>query len=273
VAGVDSAKGHVLTGSGPGTFQLDWLPRAHIYGYITNAHNLYVETYTELGLIGLLLLALFILGVLGASIWAVITSRDHDRTRAAGVAAALLAFFVGAAFDWLWQVPVLVSIVLLLTATVVTPVNRTSAAASSEPRQRRWRLGPQRLAGVAAALIGLAGLVAIAYPLSDNSQIADSQTAVNVGNDAAALKDARNAVSIEPGSAEAQIQLALVLEQEHDFRAALVSAERAVRDENQNWTNWLTLSRLEAENGNAAASVRAYGRARSLNPESSLFNT
>ena len=64
-----------------------------------------------------------------------------------------------------------------------------------------------------------------------------------------------------------------MLEQQRAFKPALTAATRAVRDEAQNWTNWLTLSRIEAENGNAKASVRAYERAKSLNPESALFHT
>ena len=272
VAGVNSAKGHELIGSGPGTFQLDWLPRAHIDSYVTNAHNLYVETYAELGFVGLALLALFILGVLIACGSAVVRSRDLDRTRAAGITAAVVAFFVGAAFDWLWQVPVLVAIVLLLVASVLAP-QAPVIVSRAQKRSRLRGVSPRRIAGVTATLVGLAALLAVAYPLSANTAIANSQSAVNVGNRVVALKDARSAVSIEPDSAEAQIQLALVLEQQRAFKPALTAATRAVRDEAQNWTNWLTLSRIEAENGNAKASVRAYERAKSLNPESALFHT
>jgi hypothetical protein len=272
VAGVDSGKSHVLIGSGPGTFQLDWLPRAHIYSYVTNAHSLYVETYTELGLVGVVLLALFILSVLAACLWAVIISRDHDRTRAAAITAAIAAFFAGAAFDWLWQVPVLVAIILLLSAAILTPALRTRPRTPAAPARSR-RFTPRRLAGVAATFAGLAALAAVAFPLSVNTEISNSQSAVRVGDQTAALKDAREAVKLESGSAEAQIQLALVLERGRDFSGALSAARHATVDESQNWTNWLTLSRIEAENGNAAASVRAYEKARSLNPESSLFQS
>jgi hypothetical protein len=272
VAGANSASSHKLIGSGPGTFQLDWLPRAHIYSYVTNAHNLYVETYAELGFVGLALLALFVIGALAACVLAVIKSNDHDRTRAAGITAAVFAFFVGATFDWLWQVPVLVAIVLLLLSSTLVPGTRGLTAQT----RRSFSLGglkPRRLAGIATTILGLAALLAVAYPLSANTAIANSQTAANVGDQVVALKDARAAVGIEPDSAEAQIQLALELEEQHDFKGALTSAKTAVQDESQNWTNWLTLSRIEAENGDAKASVRAYERARSLNPESTLFRT
>src|SRR5205085_12564926 len=61
-----SSDGHLLDGSGPGSFQLVWLPRASLPGYVTNAHSLYVETLAELGVVGLGLLAAFLVLVLGA---------------------------------------------------------------------------------------------------------------------------------------------------------------------------------------------------------------
>ncbi len=45
--------GHWLKGFGPGTFQLVWLPRAHVVSYVRNAHSLYIETLTDAGIIGL----------------------------------------------------------------------------------------------------------------------------------------------------------------------------------------------------------------------------
>ncbi|MGH2842849.1 MAG: O-antigen ligase family protein, partial [Solirubrobacteraceae bacterium] len=127
-AGVDSARAHPLTGSGPGTFQLDWLPRAHIDAYVTNAHSLYVETYAELGLIGLALLVAFLLAALTLLVRQVIASDGVERTRAAAVAAALCAFAVGSASDWFWQMPVIpVAILLLLGACLVAPAGAANA--------------------------------------------------------------------------------------------------------------------------------------------------
>ena len=52
---------------------------------------------------------------------------------------------------------------------------------------------------------------------------------------------------------------------------ALAAAKHATRDEPQNWSDWLVVSRLQAESGHPAAAIAAYRRARSLNPRSSLF--
>jgi hypothetical protein len=47
VAALHATRGHILGGSGPGTFQLLWLPRAPFQSYVVNAHSLYVETLAD----------------------------------------------------------------------------------------------------------------------------------------------------------------------------------------------------------------------------------
>jgi hypothetical protein len=262
VAGVDSAKSHVLTGSGPGTYQLDWLPRASIPSYVTNAHSLFVETYSELGLVGLVLLVAFLAGALAALIRVVVRSTYEDRTRAAAIAAALVAFIAGAALDWLWQMPVLPAAVMLLVAAALAP-----ASGHQVTKARRAGLPTQ----LSAVLVGLACLLAIAYPLATNSAVANSQSAADIGNLPLALTDAQSAVNLEPGSGQAQQQLALVYEADHNYPAAAAAARHSVVDEPQNWENWFVLFRVQAENGNAHAALVSYLKAKSLNPQSSIF--
>ncbi|MGO9902919.1 MAG: O-antigen ligase family protein [Solirubrobacteraceae bacterium] len=266
-AAVDSTQGHVLGGSGPGTFQLLWLPRAPFESYVVNAHSLYVETLAEAGVVGLALLIGFCVVVLAASIRLVVRSRWEERTRAAGVAAALVAFLVFAAFDWIWQMPVVPAVFLLLAAAVLAP----RATAGKKGTSAGRRLGALRLARLGAIALGVGSLLAIAFPLATSSALSQSQAAASAGNTVAALADAREAVRLEPGSASTQLQVALVLESGRDYPAAIAAADRAVSDEPQNWSNWLALSRLDAEAGHANASVSAYRQARLLNPRSSLF--
>jgi hypothetical protein len=265
VAAIDSAKPHVLTGSGPGTFQLDWLPRAPFTSYIINAHSLYVETYAELGLVGLVLLLAALLSLLAAAVRTVIRSNYEDRTRAAAIVAAMVAFMLGAAFDWLWQMPVLPAAILLLGGSVLAP--HRSRTNSGETVQGHSSLVTQ----VALALTGLACLVAIAYPLATNTDVVASQAAASADNIPLALADAESAVRLEPGSGAAQLQLALVYEADRDYGLAVNAAERAVSDERANWANWLILSRLQAEDGDPHGALVSYLRARSLNPRSTLF--
>ena len=275
VAAVKSAEQHVLTGSGPGTFQLDWLPRAPFQSYVVNAHSLYFETYAELGLIGLVLLVGFLVAALAAVARFVIRSQYEDRTRAAAIAAALAAFLVAAAFDWVWQMPVVPVAVLLPLGAALAPGRAASADAdlpgASAGEASAKRHGSGLVPQVALVVAGLVCLIAIAYPLASNNAVTSSQSAAAAGNTTAALSDAQSAVRLEPGSAANQLQLALVLESNHSYRQALVAVKRATSDEPDGWTNWLIQSRIQAENDNAHGSLVAYLKAKSLNPWSSLF--
>jgi tetratricopeptide (TPR) repeat protein len=172
---------------------------------------------------------------------------------------------------------VLPAIFFLLAGAIVAP-GRSSAGAR-EPADAAPRTGSAgrlpwsrtTLLRGAAALVGIVAIFAIVSPLATSTALSRSQTAAADGNVPAALADAREAVSLEPGTAAPQLQLALVLELAHAYPQALVAARQAVRDESQNWSNWLTLSRLEAESGHADAAVSAYLTAKRLNPQSPLF--
>lgn len=258
-AALDATSGHLLGGSGPGTYQLLWLPRAPYFSYVQNAHSLYIETLAEDGLVGLSLLAGFFLVVIGAAVRLVRRLAYEQRARAAGAAAALIAFCVAAASDWIWQVPVLPVAFILLATAVLLPDSRSTTA--TVPIALRLGL----------VATGIAALVAIAVPLATATALRSSQAAAAAGDSARALTDARQAARLEPGAASPQMQLALVLEMQGHARQALAPAIRATRDEPQNWSTWVIASRIEAETGHPGASLADYRRARSLNPHSPLF--
>lgn len=255
-----NSSGHLLGGSGPGSFQLVWLPRATVSSYVTNAHSLYVETLTETGAVGLVLLVAFLLVVVIAAATVAVRSEYEARTQAAGAVAAMVAFLVAAAVDWVWQLPILPIAFLLLASALLAPIRST--------RKTNQRLTPRLLLVVLSA----GCLAAIAVPLATTTEVRQSEAAATAGDPSVALVDARTAARLEPGATSAQIQEALVFELERDYPAALAAARRATRDESQNWSAWLTLSRIEAESGQVKPSIAAFERARSLNPRSPLFH-
>src|SRR5262249_41118423 len=85
-----------------------------------------------------------------------------------------------------------------------------------------------------------------------------------------ALRDARDAIRLEPGAASPRLQTAQVLEAQGDLAGAAASARRATVGEPSNWATWLVLSPIEAEAGNARAATATFELARSLNPLSPL---
>lgn len=278
--GIHAMPGHWLGGWGPGTFQLLWLPRAPFPGYVINAHSLYVETLTDVGLVGLALLVAFFLTVFGAVLHRAVRGGGVEaRGYVAAVAGATAAFMVSAAVDWIWQLPVLPVALLLLVAAVLAPA-RAAAPPGERPApesaglgaviRRRWRRWTLR-AGLLALAAG--ALVAIGVPLTATSDVRRSQADANAGNYAAALAKARSATHVEPGAASADLQVALVLELERRFTPAVNAARAATRDEPANWQTWLVRSRIEAEAGHPLLAVDFYRRARMLNPQSSIFRS
>lgn len=178
----------------------------------------------------------------------------------------LLAFLVSASFDWVWQLAVLPAAFLLLAAAVLAPASRPVWVRSGAMEAAPWRAGAGailRQVWLRAGLVvtSVACLAAIGIPLATVSAVRQSQAAVAAGNTSAALADARSAARLEPGAASAQLQVALVLELQRNFPAALAAARVATRDEPQNWSGWLVLSRLQAESGQVNASIASYGRA------------
>jgi hypothetical protein len=253
-----------LTGTGSGTFEYWW--NKHGSGSIVrDTHSLYLQTLGELGIIGLALLGGFVALVLVGSGRAILRAASRGRPQLAAALASCTAFFVTAAFDWMWQIPVLPVAMLLLAGPLLT----------SGVRSRRSRRGrptlqlPVRLALVAVALVAI---IAIAIPLSSTSLIRQSQADAQVGNLPGALQAAASAHNAQPDAALPHLQQALVLEREGNYPAAVAQARDATRREAADWRNWFVLTRVEAEAGHPQAAVRAYRRAASLNPNSYLFN-
>jgi hypothetical protein len=264
---VREAETKPLTGTGSGTFEFWWTRDGDTSDVVDNAHSLYMETLGELGIVGLaLLLAFFATVLVGGSI-AALRAGDLRAPPLAAAVAGCVAFCFTAAFDWMWQLPVLPIATLLLAAVLVT-----HAVGASASRRKR---GPFPFAApgrVAIAIVSLAAIVAIAIPLASTSLVRQSQDEAQAGNLAAALDDARSAENVQPGAATPRLQQALVLETEGELAAAAEAARAATGRGSTNWRLWMVRSRIEAQLGNAEAAIRFYRKAHSLNPNSPLFS-
>ncbi len=106
---------HPLAGEGAGSFGETWLRERDIAERVRNAHSIELETASELGLVGLALLALIVGGV------GLAARRLHgeDAVLAAGPAAALVAWLLHASVDWDWQVPALTGVAAILAGLLL----------------------------------------------------------------------------------------------------------------------------------------------------------
>ena len=115
---LDGFEAHPLRGDGSGSFEYRWIRDREVNETARDAHSLYLETLGELGLVGVLLLLVFI----GSLVWAAVRSRlkpgGLGRSASAAVAAACSVWAVHAAVDWDWQMTALTGTALMLGATL-----------------------------------------------------------------------------------------------------------------------------------------------------------
>jgi hypothetical protein len=262
---LDAFSAHPIQGLGAGTFQFWWAARGSIRSYVVNAHSLYFETLAETGLLGLMLL----LVVFGAGIVALAgrwrRPGGGDRAVLAAVLGACAAFCVAAGVDWVWQIPAIPVVFLLLIG----------GAGARRQRRRSGQPALSRRAGLARSAawvaLALAGVVALVIPMASGVSLRESQAQARVTHFEPALHDARTAVGWEPYAASPRLQQALVMEASGDYAGAAAAARQAVSAAPTDWKGWLVLSRIEAEAGRPRPAVAAYRKARSMDPRDPLF--
>ncbi|HSR93712.1 MAG TPA: O-antigen ligase family protein [Solirubrobacterales bacterium] len=260
-AAVDENASKPLTGTGSGTFEFWWTRNGSVAESVRDTHSLYLQTLGELGIVGLLVLVAFLAAVLIGGGRNMLRA-GRRRPQLAAALAGCVAFSVTSIFDWMWQIPVLAVAFLLLAAVLVSDDERP---ADGE------RAGLRLSLRAAVALVALLAIAAIAIPLASTSLVRKSEADARAGDLPAALSAARSAQNAQPDAASPRLQEALVLESQGELSGAAAAARAATERESTNWRNWLVLSRIEAELGDASAAVRDYRKARLLNPFSELF--
>ena len=133
-----------LLGTGSGTFEYWWARNGDIPEVVRDTHSLYLQTLGELGIVGLLLLAAFLLSILAGGARNAIRAGPSARTQLAAVLGGCVAFCLTAGVDWMWQIPVLPACLLLLASVLVMPVRRRESGGPLL-RHPAWRLRGRRI--------------------------------------------------------------------------------------------------------------------------------
>jgi hypothetical protein len=116
---------HPLAGVGAGSYGVEWRRERESDDFAQDAHTLYLETLAELGLVGGLLLALFVGAVL---VGLARTVRDGTDPLAPAAAACTAAFLVHVGLDWTWEFPAVTLIALIFAAAATQPVRARTRA-------------------------------------------------------------------------------------------------------------------------------------------------
>jgi len=254
-----------LGGKGAGTYQFAWDLQREIPASVLDAHSLYLEAFAELGLIG----GVLVLALVGALLWAGFGAWREARGRQRELYAALLAlavaFAVGAAIDWFWEVAGLGVVFFLAGGALVAGRCAQLVAGRAAANGR----GERRRFGLAVAGLALAWITALALvgPLLVDRELDASRAAAARGDFGSAVERANTARSIEPWAATPYVELGLLAQAQGDYVTARERIDEAIEREEDNWVLYYLLARIESEAGNRGAAAAAIGAAQRLNPE------
>ena len=240
----DVGRDNLLAGRGAGTFEYVWYAERPSLQVVRDAHSLYAEAFSEIGIVGLALLV----AALTLPVAAAVRAR---RTRfVAPAVGAYLAWAGAAGLDWHWEMVGPTSTALLVGSV---------ALLSAERRSR-----PSFTAGSRLALVGVTGSLSILAVVSlvGNQALFAGRDAVERGDGAAALDHARRAQALLPWSHEPELVLGDARARLGDRAGALAAYREAVAEDGESWVAWFRLARV----ARGAERAAAYDRVRELNP-------
>jgi O-antigen ligase len=258
-AAVSEFRAHPLNGGGAGSWKAWWLEHGSLKVFSEFAHSLYLEALGELGIVGLLLIGAAVLVAVAGAVRSALVLESGE---IAAAAACGIAFFVAAAYDWVWQ----------LAGIAVVGVAMLGFALGALPSTRASREGRFGVLRPALALIAVAAIVPQYVVLAAGSHLRNSQDAFAAGNGARARSEALAAKAIEPWAASPYLQLGLVSEAQGNLDSAAQWLHEAIKRSKRDYTLWLIAARIEGKRGNAGPALRDLHEARRLNPNSIAFH-
>jgi O-antigen ligase len=242
-----------LTGSGAGNFIAPYLERRHGEKSTIYAHSIWLGSLAELGALGFLLLAGFVVAL---SLALVRSARELDPARWAVVGAALplAVVLVHGSVDWIGAFPALGAPALALAG----------AAASVVPGREIREEGDGGAVSLALVLaLGFATL--LAAPLLASARLADRGASVWPVDPTGAIADLERAAELDPLAPAPYVRLGVVaieLDRPALARRAFLSALE--RDPSA-WYPQLQLGLLDAP-GSRSRALRRLRIARERNP-------
>jgi O-antigen ligase len=234
---------HPLLGSGAGTFDEQWLRYRGSGVSVRDAHSLYLETLSELGVVGLVLLVALL-------VFPIVVSRRARDPLTTACLAAYCAFLVHTAFEWDWEIPVVIVSGLLLASVLVRSSTST----------REVALGSVARFAAAAAVVVAAAFAVVA--LVGNTDVVTAERLIVHGDVHGAAAHANRARQLLPWASEPWLVLADTRARRLDEAGARASLRAAVAHDGADWALWFRLAAASRGDERAVALRRAFA----LNP-------
>jgi hypothetical protein len=260
-----------VVGQGAGTYRFTWDQLRPIHMTNGQAHSLYLQQLDELGIVGGLLalgLVLFLLGT-GFAAWRAAGGRERELY--AVLLGVSLAFAVGVAYDWFWQLAVIGAVFFMATGALVAArcgqLWRARAAArararidpEANPESRRFGLAIAGLAVAWLTMLALTGPLLVDHEINESNAVAGTE----IEN---AINHAETARSIEPWAATPYLQLGLLAQAKGENEVAIDRFGEAIDREDHNWILYYLRAKVLHLAGQNEAARADLDEAQRLNP-------
>lgn len=244
-AAFKEVQAHPVLGDGAGAYERFWLRHRTVPMDVRDAHSLFLETLSELGPIGLVLLLI----ALGTPLYA--AARARRRTLVPVALAPYVALLSHAAADWDWEVPA-ITVAGIACGTALLLAARTRDRQAPTGRWTAWALPVVPAAIVAIAVLGLLS----------NRALSAASGAVATHNWAAAASQANTAHRWAPWSYQPYDAAGRVAVGAGDRAAAVRAFQAAIRVDANDWVAWDGLAQVTR----GRLQLQAEARASRLNP-------
>jgi UDP-GlcNAc:undecaprenyl-phosphate GlcNAc-1-phosphate transferase len=261
---------HPLAGVGAGNYARPYYERRTTTEDVEQPHSLELQVLSELGLVGVALLACLLIGVIWGALRMRAPARSSPLSRAllVGALGTFTAWLVQASVDWMALLPGLTAIALAAAATLIWPRGAPAAeAATGATAPSRTLAGHPALAAGASALVIALIVAGASLSRQGLADVYRSQAQRELAaNPLAALSDADRSLEIDPSSMQAYYLKAAALARFDQGRATESALNDALRREPGNFVTWVLLGDIEVRRHELAAASGRYRRAHELNP-------
>lgn len=225
-----------LHGRGAGTFPIDWFQLRPYGETAIEAHSLYLQAMSDLGLVGLIAIVVALIVMIGACF---VRARHGARSLWTVVGVVGLVWAIHAGVDWDWEMPAVTLPVFALMATAL-------ARRGGGTRLRREVTVGLRLAvGLVAALVLVTSVRVVISERHLDRSVAD----FNNGHCPAAVANARTTISAVSSRPQAYQIIALCDVVTGHPQPGVQLMDQAVARDPQNWVYRYSLALARAAVG------------------------
>jgi UDP-GlcNAc:undecaprenyl-phosphate GlcNAc-1-phosphate transferase len=250
---------HPLVGVGAGNYTQYYFRLRQTQEAIQNPHSLELQTLSELGIVGALLLAMLVVGVVLGARNLRRRARQSVPARGLMVAAAgsVVVWLVDTSGDWMALLPGVTAVALCGAAVLCRPGPPVGEI------RRHGRL-PLLAAAAATFVLAVSGASLLRAGLS--IRFLDDARAALTHDPAGAIRDAGNVLSLDPANLDAFYVEAAGQARFDRAAAARRILLQATQEDPASYVTWTLLGDLETRAGDLVAAKSYYRHALTLDP-------